>query len=143
MVAYGDSGKKAWALEAGWLRNTNIDLGSYNWMKVSEQEQAQYLTRALQKASTDWPWLQLAFVWNLDFSRYYPATSEKYWFSVEGTQVYDRLVDFQTPVPTATPTATPTSTPTGTPTPTNTPTTTPTPSSYRLYLPLVTKEAPQ
>lgn len=95
MVRNGDNGKKAWALEVGWLRDSNADLGIYNWMKVSQQQQADYLRRALQKARTEWPWLQIAFIWNLDFNKYYPPTSEKYWFSIDGTQAYDNLRDLQ------------------------------------------------
>jgi len=54
MVANGDGDKQVWALEFGWLHDTDIDLGDFNWMKVSPQEQADYLVRVYQKALEGW-----------------------------------------------------------------------------------------
>ena len=82
MVANGDGDKQVWALEFGWLHDTDVDLGDFNWMKVSPQEQADYLVRAYRKALEEWPWMGVMFVWNLDFSAHYPDTSHQYWFSI-------------------------------------------------------------
>jgi hypothetical protein len=82
MVANGDAAKKVWALEVGWLVTSTNDLGSYNWMKVTEQQQADHLVRALDKAASEWPWLERLFVWNLDYSRIMAPSSHFTWFSL-------------------------------------------------------------
>ena len=51
-------------------------------MKVSEQQQADYLVRALDKAAAEWPWLERLFIWNLDYSRIVGPSSNFYWFSL-------------------------------------------------------------
>ena len=40
MDGNGDSATQMWATEFGWLRDSANDLGDYNWMKVSEFDQA-------------------------------------------------------------------------------------------------------
>jgi hypothetical protein len=166
MINNGDGGKQVWAMEVGWLHDTTVDLGIYNWMKVSEEQQAEYLARAFQKAYNEWPWMGVMFVWNLDFSAYYSPASERYWFSTIDRgyvprQAYLSLRSMSkppatyTPTPTPTPTSTPTPTPTNTPTPTPThtptptpthtptstptasPTSTPTPAGRTVYLPMI------
>jgi hypothetical protein len=88
MVAKGDTAHKVWALEVGWLRNSQYDLGEFNAYKVSDEEQHQYIARAFQKANAEWPWLDLIAVWNLDFDRYYPPTSSFYWYSLHDWETY-------------------------------------------------------
>ncbi|MBC8254828.1 MAG: hypothetical protein H8E35_12500 [Ardenticatenia bacterium] len=82
MVDKGDTNRKAWALEVGWLRDSEYDMGSFNAFKVSADQQSRYVERAFQKAAAEWPWLDLMAVWNLDFNRYYPPTSTFHWYSV-------------------------------------------------------------
>jgi hypothetical protein len=82
MVDNGDGAKKMFATEMGWLRDTDIDLGDYNWMKVSEIDQAHYLARAYHKARREWPWMGPMMTWNLDFSTFYSDTEHFHWFSV-------------------------------------------------------------
>jgi len=81
MVDKGDGDKKAWLLEVGWMRDSNVDLGDYNWIKVSPQQQAAYLARAVDKVRTEWPWVEAMFLWNLDYDRFVPETDQKHWFS--------------------------------------------------------------
>ncbi|TAK32499.1 MAG: hypothetical protein EPO21_15110, partial [Chloroflexota bacterium] len=136
MVANGDTTKRTWALEMGWLRDTATDLGTYNWMKVSEQLRAQYLQRAYEKAYNEWPWMGIMFIWNMDFGLGQngpyvdPQEPEKAYFGLlEGSlQNAVELPSYlavknmpksavaQTPTPTPTPTGTSTATPTSTPT---------------------------
>jgi len=81
MVNHGDDATKVWLLEVGWLRNTKVDLGDYNWQKVSDAEQAAYLIRAEKKVRTEWPWVEAMFLWNLDYDGYLSARDQRYWFS--------------------------------------------------------------
>jgi uncharacterized repeat protein (TIGR01451 family) len=74
--------KDMFATEMGWLRDTPIDLGGFNWMKVSDIDQAHYLARAYHKARREWPWMGPMMTWNLDFSTFYSDTEHFHWFSV-------------------------------------------------------------
>ncbi len=84
MVQKGDGAKPVWATEFGWVVNTSCDLGYHNQMKVSESQQAQYLARAYQKAKAEWPWLQVMFLFNLDFGavQWYETCDPIRWFSI-------------------------------------------------------------
>jgi uncharacterized repeat protein (TIGR01451 family) len=88
MEANGDGAKQMFATEMGWLRDSSNDLGSYNWMKVSDIDQAHYLARAYHKAHLEWvrsdetPWMGPMVVWNLDFAGFYPQTGHFYWFGI-------------------------------------------------------------
>jgi hypothetical protein len=88
MVAKGDTIHKVWALEVGWLRDSQYDLGDFNPYKVSDEQQIQYVARAFRKAETEWPWLDLIAIWNLDFDRHYPPTSNFYWYSLSDWGTY-------------------------------------------------------
>jgi hypothetical protein len=81
MVDKGDGDKKAWLLEVGWMRDSDVDLGGYNWYKVSERQQAAYLARAMDKVRIEWPWVEAMFLWNLDYDRFLPDWDQMYWFS--------------------------------------------------------------
>ncbi|MDH4208607.1 MAG: DUF11 domain-containing protein, partial [Anaerolineae bacterium] len=74
--------KQMFGAEMGWLRNSEIDLGGYNWMKVSPVDQAHYLARAYHKARREWPWMGPMMTWNLDFAGFYPISNHFHWFSV-------------------------------------------------------------
>ena len=84
MVDNGDSAKEMFATEMGWLRDTATDLGDYNWMKVSDVDQAHYLARAYHKARREWDWMGPMMLWNVDFAAHYPEAEHPYWFSVTG-----------------------------------------------------------
>jgi hypothetical protein len=84
MVDNGDGDTPIWATETGWLLGTDTDLGDFNWMKVSAEQQGEYLVRGMQYASVNWPWLQGIMIFNLDHSAapwHGPQTS-MYWFSL-------------------------------------------------------------
>jgi len=83
MVANGDIHRKMWALEVGWLRDNTYDMGEFNAFKVSAQQQTEYIEQAFEIADRDWPWLDLITVWNLDFNRHYPPTSNFHWYSID------------------------------------------------------------
>jgi uncharacterized repeat protein (TIGR01451 family) len=88
METNGDGAKQMFATEMGWLRDSSNDLGSYNWMKVSDIDQAHYLARAYHKARLEWvrldetPWMGPMMVWNLDFAEFYTQTNHFHWFAV-------------------------------------------------------------
>ncbi|MBN1878130.1 MAG: DUF5107 domain-containing protein [Anaerolineae bacterium] len=71
-----------WATEFNWLRDPAEDgvaceddatfRDYFSWMRVSTQEQADYLMRAYRFADQHWPWLAGLFTWNLDWYDYQP-----------------------------------------------------------------------
>jgi len=69
MVANGDSAKGIWLTEFGWSTTT----GAYG---VSEATQAQFLTAALDKVRSSYPYVQTAFWYNL---------RNNYWLNNEPT----------------------------------------------------------
>ena len=82
MLEYGDQDKAVWATEFGWLIRppdccqTQSDWSTRYWQVVSERTQARYLLRAYTYADRHWPWMDVMFLWNLDFSRYFPGPDE-------------------------------------------------------------------
>lgn len=87
MVAKGDPYRRVWALEVGWLRESEHDMGAFNAYKVSAEQQTQYISRAFEKAEQEWTWLDLVAVWNLDFNRFYPKSSAFHWYTVAPVQL--------------------------------------------------------
>ena len=72
----GESGKKMWVTEFGWTtanQAPGYEYGKYN----SEDQQAQYLTRAFALGRT-YPWMGVMFVWNLNFASITMPSDEKY-----------------------------------------------------------------
>ena len=84
MLAHGDDETPIWITELGWVLNTHWDLGEHHEQGVSELEQAAYLRRAYERIQTEWPWVQAAFLFNLDFSTapWYPAAEQMRWFAI-------------------------------------------------------------
>lgn len=98
---YGLGDKPVWATEFSWMRAASED-GIYpgwcsccdpdysatvKWLEVSEEEQADYIVRALEYAHENWPWMHGMFLWNLDWydhgwlcepSRYYSIMKVDY-----------------------------------------------------------------
>ncbi|MFN0073902.1 MAG: cellulase family glycosylhydrolase [Chloroflexota bacterium] len=68
MVEVGDGKTPMWATEYGWLMDSGTYLGQYEWMKVSEREQADYVVRSFQYAQKNWPWMHGMLLSNLDAS---------------------------------------------------------------------------
>ena len=84
MLKYEDADTSVWITEMGWSLKTHWDLGEYHNQGLSELEQAQYLQRAYQKIQTDWPWVEAAFLFNLDFSLapWYKANQQMRWYAI-------------------------------------------------------------
>ncbi len=68
MLQRGDAATPVWATEYGWLMDPGGYLGQYDWMKVSPEQQADYLVRSYQYAARNWPWLTGGLLSNLDAS---------------------------------------------------------------------------
>jgi len=66
MEQNGESGKKMWLTEFGWDSNPTVVPGYEYSPYVSEDQQAQYLTRAFDLGKS-YPWMGVMFVWNLNF----------------------------------------------------------------------------
>lgn len=84
MVENGDSGTPAWVTEFGYLYTTTTDLGQYNWLKVSPEQQAGYLTAAFRYGYERWDWLGGMVAFNLDFDTvpWNPPAVGAYWFAL-------------------------------------------------------------
>lgn len=80
----GDGWKPVMITEFGTLEQTSVDLGPYAWMELPSSTRAEYLVSALRMASTNYPWLMGATIFNLDYAanRGLPSTSERPWFSL-------------------------------------------------------------
>jgi hypothetical protein len=59
--------KPIWITEFGWA-TANWTPGYGYGFDNSEEDQANYLVRALQIVEQEWPWVQAAFIWNLNFA---------------------------------------------------------------------------
>jgi polysaccharide biosynthesis protein PslG len=66
MEANGESSKKMWLTEFGWDSSANPPDAYKYAAYVSEDQQAQYLTRAFALGKS-YPWMGVMFVWNLNF----------------------------------------------------------------------------
>ena len=65
MVERGDGDKPVWITEMGWTVQGNEHS---RWQEVSEAQQAEYLVGALDLIERNWPWVELATVWNIEHS---------------------------------------------------------------------------
>jgi polysaccharide biosynthesis protein PslG len=73
--------KPVWFTEMGWpTPNTSADYGYGAWM--TEDLQAQYLERALEIVRTEWPWVEMVFVWHLNAASYAGINSKFAGFSI-------------------------------------------------------------
>jgi len=81
MVANGEQDKPIWITEFGWTTENHApgyEYGTFN----TEADQAAYLTRAVEIARTEWPWVTAMYVWNLNFAIGLSPTDEKVPWSV-------------------------------------------------------------
>ena len=67
MEANGEGAKQMWLTEFGWTTFNQAPGYEYGQL-ISDQLQADYLTRAFQKGKNDYPWMGVMCVWNLNFS---------------------------------------------------------------------------
>jgi hypothetical protein len=77
MVDQGDIDKPVWITEFGWTTENQAPGYEYG-ANNSEEEIAEYLTRAFEIAVDEWSWCTGAFVWNLNWSTLVEASDEKY-----------------------------------------------------------------
>ena len=83
MQGNSDGGKQMWLTEFGWDSTPSAPNGYEYAELISPEQQAQYLVRAFDKSRTDYPWMGVMCVWNLNFSTLgLPATDEKVGWSV-------------------------------------------------------------
>jgi hypothetical protein len=82
MVQAGDGNKKIWATETGYDSNPQAPQGYEYARGLTEQQQADYLTREIKYARANYPWLGVMFIWNLNFQAVVPQTDEKWGFGV-------------------------------------------------------------
>ena len=70
MVQSGDSGKQIWLTEFGWDSCQGLPTpDGYEYCALtSEQQQADYIVRAIQLVQNEWPWVGVTFLWNLNYA---------------------------------------------------------------------------
>lgn len=92
LQANGLADKKIWATEFGWLveppAECLADPGwqGRQWQLVTEQKQADNLVGAYEYATTNWPWMEAMFVFNLNFNTtggYQPCEQMRF-YGVDG-----------------------------------------------------------
>jgi hypothetical protein len=82
MASNGEGNKQMWLTEFGWSTYNTAPGYEYGQL-ISPELQAQYLVRAYQKGKTDYPWMGVMSVWNLNFSTLgLPPSDEKVPWSV-------------------------------------------------------------
>jgi hypothetical protein len=82
MEKAGDGNKKIWATETGYDSNPQAPTGYEYARGITEEQQADYLTREIKYARANWPWMGVMFIWNLNFQAVVPQTDEKWGFGV-------------------------------------------------------------
>ncbi|HET8630798.1 MAG TPA: cellulase family glycosylhydrolase [Thermomicrobiales bacterium] len=94
MAQAGDADKQIWLTEFGWdsCQGLPAPKGYEYCLLTSEQQQAQYLTQAFQIAKTQWPWMGVMFIWNLNYAAtpYIKTDDEKYGWSLLVTDWRER-----------------------------------------------------
>lgn len=97
MEARGDAWKPVMITELGSLEQASVDLGPYAWMELPSSTRADYLIQALRLASTNYPWLIGATIFNLDYAtnRAFSSSSERPWFSLLNPDKSPRLAYLQ------------------------------------------------
>ena len=98
MEDHGDT-RSAWALEVGWLADSELRMGEFEPFKVPRADQWQYVKDAFARAESDWPWLDLIAIWNIGFSQHYPPTSNFYWYDLLAPDLYSSMPPALTPRP--------------------------------------------
>jgi hypothetical protein len=110
MQAHGLGHKKMWATEFGWITEPPAhclaDPGwqGRQWQIVTEQKQASNLVGAYEYATTNWPWMEAMFIFNLNFneSPVYPECEQMRFYSVMGRPAEQALTDMPKVSPPAT-----------------------------------------
>ncbi len=101
MAANGLGHKKMWATEFGWITQPPdhcLNDPSWQgrlWQIVSPQKQADNLVGAFEYATTNWPWMEAMFIFNLNFNEapYYPECEQMRFYAVMGRPAEQALTD--------------------------------------------------
>lgn len=98
MIANGDEDKMMWITEFGWT--TENQAAGYEYgVNNSEEDVAEYLTRSLEIATSEWDFVSGAFVWNLNWSTLSDPSDEKFPWSALNADwsprpAYEAMVNF-------------------------------------------------
>ena len=85
MLKHGDD-RPMWFTEFGWSVCPTVVVPNYDYCRDnSEEERAQYFRDAFQMLQTQYPYVQTAIVWNLNFRDIVPETDEKWGFGLVNT----------------------------------------------------------
>ena len=77
LVANGMADKQIWVTEFGWATANNTPGYEYG-KSISQETQAQWITRAFEIGRNEWaPWIGAMFVWNLNFAVPWRATGNE------------------------------------------------------------------
>jgi hypothetical protein len=84
LVELGDGDLPLWSTEFGWPIDGGHDIGGFNWMKVSPDQQADYIVRAFGYAYANWDWMRGMILFNLEHSTapWYSQDRSLPWFSI-------------------------------------------------------------
>ncbi len=81
LAGLGLDDKPVWFTEMGWpTPNESEDYAYGEWM--TEELQAEYLERAFEIVRTEWPWVEMVFVWHLNAAPYAGIDSKFAGFSI-------------------------------------------------------------
>ncbi len=101
MQAHGLGNKKMWATEFGWITQppdhclSDPTWQGRLWQIVSEQKQAENLVGAFEYATSNWPWMEAMFIFNLNFNQSpsYPECEQMRFYSVMERPAEQALTD--------------------------------------------------
>lgn len=110
MQTHGLGHKKMWATEFGWITQppdhclSDPSWQGRLWQIVSPQKQADNLVGAYEYATTNWPWMEAMFIFNLNFNQapIYPECEQMRFYGVMGRPAEQALADMPKVSPPAT-----------------------------------------
>jgi polysaccharide biosynthesis protein PslG len=93
MEKYDDTRKAIWLNEYGWNASpASFPKSTLTWQRVSEEEQAAYTIRGLEKARNDWPWAGPLCIWYFRQVGNIPPERPDYYFRMVDADFTPRLV---------------------------------------------------
>ncbi len=102
MEKYGDTQKAIWINEYGWNASPAYFMvrdGALIWQRVSEEKQAAYTVRGIEKARAEWPWVGLLCIWYFRQVGNIPAERSDHYFRLldpdfTPRQVYEAVKNY-------------------------------------------------
>ena len=93
MVRNGDAGKAVWFNEFGWnAAPADMPPDKLKWARVSEEDQAAYTVRAIQKARREWDWAGAFCIWYFRQAGQIPPDDSAYYFRMVDVGFTPRLL---------------------------------------------------